>query len=449
MEKRPNVVYIFSDQQRAQDCGYAGNPDVKTPCMDALSRQSVSFELAVSGHPVCSPYRASLLTGQYPLTHGVFVNDVHLSEKAVSLAQAYKAGGYETAYVGKWHVDGRGRISFIPRERRQGFDYWKALECTHDYNHSLYYGDDNVKRYWEGYDAEAQTRDAQEYIKNRNREKPFLLMLSWGPPHDPYETAPERFKALYDPASLKLRPNVPPESAESARKNLAGYYAHISAMDYLLGEMMKTVDNEGIGEDTIFVFTSDHGDMHGSQGYVHKQRPWDESILTPFLLRYPALLGNRPRKIKMPINTPDIMPTLLELSGLPIPSSVEGISYRPWITGEKPEEDRAVLIQCPYTFADFSKINHTGREYRGVRTMRYTYVRDLKGPWLLYDNQEDPYQMKNLAGLPEYKELTEKLDNDLQKILDKLGDEFRDGEYYMNLWGYSMDDETRAMPFME
>ena len=442
----PNVVFIFSDQQRAQDAGYMGNPDVKTPVMDALSKQSVVFRHAVSGHPVCSPYRASLITGQYSLTHKVIANNVCLGNDAVSLAQAYSAGGYETAYIGKWHIDGHGaRSNFIPKERRQGFDFWRVLECTHDYNNSYYYGDENIKLKWDGYDAEAQTRCAQEYIKSRNREKPFLLVMSWGPPHNPYETAPERFKALYDPQSLTLRPNVPPELAKQTGNELAGYYAHISALDWLLGEMLKTIDDEGLAEDTLLVYTSDHGDMLGSQGASRKQHPWDESILVPFMLRYPALLGRQRREISMPINTPDIMPTLLELSGLPIPSTVEGMSFRKYITGEKPEEDRAAFIQCPHPFGEFTKLE-SGREYRGVRTMRYTYTRDLNGPWLLYDNMEDPYQMKNLIGVPGYKELAEKLDGELQSILDKQGDKFLTGEHYMNLFGYPMN-ERGVVPY--
>ncbi len=131
--KQPNIVFVFGDQWRAQATGYAGDPNVETPNLDALTGESVNFVNALAGCPVCSPYRASLLTGQFPLTHGVFVNDVCLSEESVSLADVYSAAGYDTAYIGKWHIDGHGRSSYIPPERRQGFDYWKVLECTHNY----------------------------------------------------------------------------------------------------------------------------------------------------------------------------------------------------------------------------------------------------------------------------------------------------------------------------
>jgi arylsulfatase A-like enzyme len=182
---KPNVVLAFADQWRAQATGYAGDPNVRTPALDRLAARSIRFTTAVSTCPVCSPYRASLMTGRYPLTHGVFLNDVCLSGGATSLAQAFGRAGYRTGYVGKWHLDGHGRSAFIPRQRRQGFDFWRVLECTHNYNRSPYYGDEDVKRFWDGYDAVAQTREAQGFIRQNAGKGPFLLVLSWGPPHNP------------------------------------------------------------------------------------------------------------------------------------------------------------------------------------------------------------------------------------------------------------------------
>ena len=158
---QPNIVFVFGDQWRAQATGYAGEPSVRTPNLDRLAGESLNLTNAVSNCPLCTPYRASLLTGQYPLTHGLFVNDVPLDPHATSLGKVFAAHGYDTAYIGKWHVDGHGRSAFIPRERRQGFSFWKVLECTHNYNKSPYYADENVKLFWDGYDAIAQTREAQ------------------------------------------------------------------------------------------------------------------------------------------------------------------------------------------------------------------------------------------------------------------------------------------------
>src|SRR3954467_14186701 len=177
----PSILLIIADQWRAQAFGFAGDPNVKTPNLDAFERECVNFTQAVAGMPVCSPTRASLLTGQRPQTNGVFLNDVPLSTEAVTLAKVYKAAGYDTACIGKWHVDGHGRSSFIPRERRQGFDYWKVLECTHNYTNSIYYGDLPEKRQWSGYDALDQTRDAAEFVRAHSKaEKPFRRWGAWG-----------------------------------------------------------------------------------------------------------------------------------------------------------------------------------------------------------------------------------------------------------------------------
>lgn len=444
---QPNVVFVFGDQWRAQATAYAGNSMVQTPHIDALARESVNFTHAVAGCPVCSPYRASLLTGQNPLTHGVFVNDVYLSRDATSLAEAFAGAGYDTAYVGKWHVDGHGRSNYIPPERRQGFDYWKVLECTHNYNHSPYYaGDSDEKLHWDGYDAIAQTRDVQRYIRERESDRPFLLALSWGPPHAPYHTAPEEYQALYDPADVPLRPNVPESSADQARQWLAGYYAHCTALDTCMGDLLETLDEQGIADDTLFVFTSDHGDMLGSQGHQKKQRPWDESIRVPFLLRYPALLGREGRETDAFIDAPDIMPTLLGLCNIGIPNSVEGTDYSGHLMGNGSDVPDSALITCPHPFGQWTRKQFGGMEYRGLRTRRYTYTRTLQGPWLLYDNQEDPYQQTNLIGQSTHASVAEELDQQLQQRLASMNDEFLPGMDYIRRWGYVVS-ENGTVPY--
>jgi len=436
--KKPNVVFVFADQWRAQATGYAGDPNALTPNLDKLAATSVNMTTAVSCCPVCTPYRASLLTGQYPLTTGLFLNDLYLSDDAVSIAEVFAAAGYDTGYIGKWHVDGHGRSSFIPRQRRQGFDYWKVLECTHSYNKSPYYSDADEKLYWEGYDAVAQTRDAQQYIAARARgPKPFLLMLSWGPPHNPYETAPEQYRKLLfaDAGKIELRPNVPANAQPAARKDLQGYYAHCFALDACMGDLRKTLAECGIEDDTIFVFTSDHGDMLGSQGERRKQRPWDESIRVPFLLHYPAACGREGKTIDMPFNTPDIMPTLLGLAGIAPPKTVEGSDFSGVLTGAKAPDNDAALICCIAPFGEWTRPSG-GKEYRGLRTRRYTYVRDLKGPWLLYDNQADPYQQTNLVGKPDHADLQKTLDAQLDKMLAARKDKFLAGEEYIKQRGH-------------
>jgi len=442
-EKRPpNVVYVFADQWRASATGYAGDPNLKgkTPHLDTLAEEGVWMQTAISTMPVCTPYRASLLTGQYAQSHGLFMNDAPLNPELTTIGKVYKAAGYDTGYVGKWHVDGQGRSAFIPPERQQGFDYWKVLECSHSYNNSFYYeGASPVKKRWQGYDVLAQTRDVQRYIADHaNGPKPFVIFLSWGPPHAPYGTAPKEYQDQFSPENIQLQPNVPQKVAGRSRRELAGYYAHIIAMDECVGDLRATIQKAGIEENTIFVFTSDHGDMLGSHAMHKKQRPHDESCHVPFLIYYPSGLGDEGRRIDMPFGTPDIMPTLLGLSGVDIPSSVEGTDYSKVFAGTAEPDNNAALIECVAPFGQWPR-KRGGKEFRGIRTRRYTYVRDLKGPWLLFDNQKDPYQMNNLVNSPESKPLLEELDKKLRGKLNERKDEFLPGDEYIKKWGYKVN----------
>jgi hypothetical protein len=148
--RRPNVVFLLADQWRASATGYAGDPNVKTPNLDKLAKESINFETAVSVCPLCTPYRASLLTGRFPTTTGMITCDIPLAGKELCMAEIFKTAGYETAYIGKWHLNGYGgRTAYIPPERRQGFDYWKATECDHNYLKSHYYLYDNQTDPWQ------------------------------------------------------------------------------------------------------------------------------------------------------------------------------------------------------------------------------------------------------------------------------------------------------------
>ena len=449
---KPNVIFVFADQWRAQDIGYNRNQQVQTPNLDDLAKESVMFTNAISNCPVCSPMRASLLTGQYPLKHGIFYNDKPLSPDVVSFAEVYKENGYQTAYIGKWHVNGHqkgettqdGRKSPIQAGRRQGFDFWKVNECTHDYNNSIYFDENDEKHIWEGYDAIAQTREAIDYIKN-NKEDPFLLVLSWGSPHAPYETAPENYREMYRPEDIKLRDNVPESREKIARKSIAGYYAHITALDDCILELRTAIEAAGIGENTIFVFTSDHGDMLYSHDMTKKQKPWEESIHVPLLLRYPGLLGEEAVVMDLPFGTPDIMPTLLGLSGIEVPESVQGLDYSGHLKGEEELDVKAALIMCPIPFHQWNYAKG-GREYRGVRTKQYTYARDLEGPWLLYDNHADPFQLNNLIGQDGYWDLQAELESELNKLLEYTQDSFLPGPELMKLWNYDFDDNDKSIP---
>ncbi len=434
---RPNIVFIFADQLRASAVGYMGNRGVHTPVLDRLAAKGVVFSSAVCGCPVCTPYRACMLTGRYPLTHGVFVNDVRLPEEELTFGELYSAVGYDTAYIGKWHLDGSQRSAFTPPgARRHGFRYWAVGNCTHDYFHSLYYRDDPEPRYWQGYDAHAQARLACDYITRHDHRVPYCLFLSWGPPHNPYEWAPQEYLRMYPPDGIRVPPNVPQADKEA----MAGYYAHITALDDALGWILEAIRASGQENDTIVVFTSDHGDMLGSHGLWRKQWPWDDCMLVPLVVRYPA--GQRSACwVDAPFNAVDLLPTLLNLCGLPIPSAVEGSNLAHLVTGQPGKAPRSALMQIISPFCESIE-----PEWRAVRTSRYTYAHTLAGPWLLYDNLTDPYQIRNLVADRKYAGLRSELEHELQIWLARTHDEFLSAAVYRERYGITDVDERFAAP---
>jgi len=438
-QTRPNVVFVFADEWRAQATGYNGDPNCATPTLDKLASQSLSITHAVSGCPVCCPYRASFLTGQYPLTNGVFINDVELDPSCTSIARAFKAGGYQTSYIGKWHLHGspegrnERRSSPVPRSHQMGFDQWRGYECSHNHLSSGYYHNEDPQLHpWEDYDAFAQSREAARQLEeHRKTDSPLFLVMSWGPPHFPLDNAPELYRRKYREKEIHLRKNVPPELERQATEHLRGYYAHIAALDHALEILLKGIEDAGMLDNTLLVVTSDHGDMRSSQALQTKCFPFDESIRVPFLVRGPQI---NPGELAAPLDAPDIMPTLLGLCGLEIPASVEGRDWSPEILGRRDSrDDDAALLSMP---VDFTELQFNAMSaYRGLRSKRYTYVRNLEGPWLLYDNEADPFQMDNLVNRPPFRDLQVSLDKQLSEMLLQRQDEFLPAESYLRQAG--------------
>lgn len=452
--KHPNILFVFADQLRSMDVGCYGGTQVRTPEMDRLAHEGAQFTHAYSTYPVCSPYRAMLMSGNYPMTNGMVMNDHYLRNPTPYFAEVCKAAGYRTGYIGKWHVDGRGRQVYIPPERRRGFDYWRALECTHNYNDSRYYHqNEKVPRTWAAYDAFAQTDEACRFIEESSRgNKPFCLFLSWGPPHDPYY-APQKYMERFDPATIKLRENVNdfafaeamraecdtalpgnfprvrrqfiPKLLDRSNKDIRrwyrGYFAAIEALDDCLARLYKALKRQGALDDTIIVFTSDHGDNLGSHRQYGKQLPMEEAISIPFIVRYPRKVpaGTRTDALLSPV---DVMPTLFSLAGLDCPK-VQGKDVSAAAMGRDADVQDAVLIMRLIWLGTNWITNGSG-PWRGVRTKRHTYARksDTKKPWLLFDNEKDPHQLKNLVGDPAHAGLVKKLDARTDELLAEAGD---------------------------
>jgi len=262
--------------------------------------------------------------------------------------------------------------------------------------------------------------------------------------HNPHNNAPDELYELYPSEELELRPNVTPEQEERTRNELPGYYAHCTAIDSCVGDVFKTLEESGILENTIFVFTADHGDMHGSQGKNswRKQVPWNEAVCVPFLMHYPAIHEGG-RTMSTTLNTPEILPSLLSLAGVEIPESIEGDDISDILKGREEDPTRAGLFMSVSPFA--GKLDF--KAYRGVRTSRYSYVCDSDGPWLLYDNQEDPYQMKNLVNNPEFADLQDRLDSELHRQLKQNNDSLTTSEEACEKWGYQVAEKSGEIPY--
>ena len=446
-KKKPNIVYILTDQWRGSALGYAGDTNVKTPNLDKFAKESVNFTNAVSVTPVCTPHRAALLTGKYPTSTGMFINDLYLPEEELCMAEIFKTEGYSTAYWGKWHLDGHGRSNYIPKERRQGFDYWKALECSHDYNKMPYYDneDTNIK-YWDEYSPFAITKDANKYLSEHvNDENPFLMFISISTPHFPHYSAPQKYKDMYPTEGLKINANVPKNLEEKTRKELQGYYAHCTATDEAIGSVLAKIKALNLSENTIIVFSADHGEMMGGHGEVPftKQLAWDESTRVPFLISYPGIHQNKGAVVNAPINTPDILPSLLGLADIGIPKTIEGEDLSSLIRNPDPKADRAALVMGVAPFG----ANFNDAPYRAIRTKQYTYVRTPEGASVLFDNLSDPYQMNNLLNKPEVRELQQDLDVKLNAALQGIGDDFKTRDYYLKKWGYTFDRKKNAIDY--
>ncbi|WP_282135225.1 sulfatase family protein [Seonamhaeicola maritimus] len=445
--KKPNIVYILTDQWRGSALGYAGNPDVKTPNLDAFSKTSVNFTNAVSVAPVCTPHRAALLTGKFPTTTGMFLNDLYLPAEELTMAEIYKSEGYNTAYWGKWHLDGHGRSTYIPKDRRQGFDFWRALECSHNYTKMPYYDNDNSEmKYWDEYSPFAIVKDANKYItEHANDKKPFLAFISIATPHFPHYSAPKKYKDMYPPNTLTLNPNVTEKMEKKSREELQGYYAHATATDEAIGLVLDKLKALELLNNTIVVFSADHGEMMGAHDVrpFQKQLAWDESMRVPFLISYPGIDNQKGAVVNAPLTTPDILPSLLALCNIEIPEGIEGEDLTGLIKNPDANADRVALAMSVAPFAG----SYNNPPYRAIRTKQFTYARTPDGPSMFFDNVTDPYQMNNLLDKPEFKSVQKELNNKLIEKLAQIGDEFKSRDYYLKKYNYVFDEKKHAIPF--
>ena len=439
----PNVLFVFADQMSGHHLGCAGNDSIITPVLDGMAEQGVMCTQHISNCPICSPNRATMLTGTYPTTHRALTNDVQVRTDLPSLATVAKGYGYRTGYIGKWHIDGAARDAFIPPgARRLGFDdFWAVYNCHHEYSDPKYYfGDSDELVRVPGYEPEVQTDLALGFLdEHRDANRPFLLTVSFGPPHNGYELVPKKHQDLYDIAEIRYRPNcreIPEECLDplwAQPHSTRDFYALVTSLDEMMGRMLAKLDELGLADDTIVVFTSDHGDMLWSQRLLYKCVPFEESIGIPLLIRYPRALppGHR---VAAPVGSVDLLPTIAGLAGWEQPASLEGLDCGPLLKGAPgaPAPEAALsALYGRYVFRQDFPIP----EWRGLRTERYTYTETVdRRPWLVFDNEADPYQLRNLADDPRLAGIRADLAGMLDARLKQIDDPFLTQEEMWRRW---------------
>lgn len=442
--KRPNIVFYFSDEHRWSSLPFTEMPEVVAPNMTLLARQGMRFDNCCGTSPVCTPYRAILITGQWPHQSSCISNDTFIDGDVIGLtsptiAQVFKKGGYHTGYVGKWHLKNETVFN-------AGFDYFK---------HWLY-GDDHWKtpvrdvpskepfQTVEGYNATGMTDQAIDYVnEHADDEDPFFLMVSINPPHWRWDDSPKEFYDLYPKDKITFRPNVtdPEDKVGEKFENYRHYHGHISAVDHELGRMMQALEDAGIAEDTILIYTSDHGSSFGSNGLFNKANPFDESARVPFIVRWPGRIKAN-TIADHNLGTIDLFPTLCGLAGITPPDHCFGQDFTPVFLGRPgPDPESQLILINNFNRNYFHSRLIPGERgkvspFRSVRTKRYTYAVDPLGGWILFDNLADPFQLNNLVDDPAYQELKVKLARELDNWLAKAEDPF-------------IPEEWRSLPLPE
>lgn len=434
---RPNLLVVVADQFRASAVGCLGQDPVHTPALDRLAAGGKMLTHATSTHPVCSPARAMMLTGQYPWDNGVPLNvnsqtaleGVGLRPESRCWSDVLAAAGYQLGYIGKWHLTppnqadeqyGEGRRAedgivwdaWTPPEQRHGFSFWHSHGCCDHHLEPHYWTTDAPReeplhlRQWS---AEHETDVAIDYLRGIAQSDhpgsvsapPFALMMSYNPPHQPFDEVPDQYLARYaelSPDQLLTRPNVDLESptgreaADIARR----YFAAVTAVDEQIGRLLAELDRLGLVQDTIVVFTSDHGMQLGSHELMYKDVPFEESMRIPFVLRWP---GHVPAgRDDMLLGSLDVAPTLLGLMGQggQIPDEMVGIDCSNALLGHR---DAARPSSAPYLAAALATDEP---DVRGLRTATHKVVVEHQSNSAdlnirLYDLKDDPYERCDIS----------------------------------------------------
>ena len=465
-EAPPNLVFVLVDQLRYDRVGYAGDEIALTPNLDRLAQEGINFSNSVSVTPVCAGMRASLFTGKYTSSTGMVINEIRINPDHESIAHVLSDNGYRTGYIGKWHLwanqaGGHDLVenAYIPPgPHRLGFDEeWKAYNFHHN-NFGSYYFEDEPRKIFYGdsvYEPEAQFEFAMDYIEEASQgEDPFALFLSVGIPHDPWskENVPAKYYDMFEDVEFSYPENWSDTPDPYMDRNTDPqrwlnhikpalpewqkvYYAMVASLDEYMGRLNEQLEELGIADNTILVFTSDHGEMFGENGRIYKMIFYESAARVPFLIRWPGKI-DAGAESDVCMNTPDIMPTILSLMDLPVPEEVEGTNLSHVALGKEGEEPEMAFMQgMGHTFQW-----RDGHEWRAVRDKTYTYATYLiDGKELLFNHQDDPLQVNDLSDDPEFYYVKHKMKSYMNQKMEDLNDTFMPCSWYRDNW----TDENR------
>jgi arylsulfatase A-like enzyme len=453
---RPNVLVIFCDQLRRDALSCFGDQDLETPNIDALAKSGVRFKNACSTYPICVPFRFTLMTGQY--AHSRFIPGIEwrMSPSERTLADEVNENGYESIYIGKWHLYGghgllprhtalKANRTPVPREHQGRWQKWFGFEVRNGPFDTCYFEDNNpIPHPIKKYQTDGCFDLAMDYLRDRPRkDRPFFCVISVEPPHPPYE-APKELEEKWRDRNISLPPNF--TGANEAEKetfiqNRKMYYAMIENLDQNVGRMLKYLEDRQLNQNTIIVFMSDHGELGGAHGLKGKQLPYEESIGIPLIIKDPRFPEGEGKMIEEPTCTEDLFPTLLGLIDIQPKNHLFGLNLAPLIQGKETEVYRqGVLLEYVAEFRAKSPLfNETWRGFRG-RRYKYTVKGNAEGStaWQFFDLEKDPYEITNLIENSAYQSEIQKFHQLLRAELVRTQDHFVLSPMFgcdgLNLW---------------
>ena len=405
-DKKPNVLVFFTDQQRWDTTGVHGNPMDLTPNFDRMATEGTHFYNACTAQPVCLPARLILQTGRYASQFDCFNNGGQMPVGTTTLGHRFRDAGYHTGYIGKWHLCHQEPV---PAERRDGYDFWlgsNVLEFTSDAYRTMMYDKDNNEVRLPGYRVDALTDAAIRYIDG-NKDSPFFLFLSFLEPH--FQNTRDDYPAPTGYEERYLDNWMPPDLRTlggTAARHLPGYYGIVKRLDEALGRLFDALKSLKLLDNTIVLFTTDHGCHFKTRNSEYKRSCHESSVRLPMALTGPGFISGG--RLQEMVSLIDIPPTLLDACNIPVPDDMQGRSVLPLTRGEREDWPEEVYIEICESHLS-----------RAVRTRRWKYSvrkaergRDRGTSWkfeedCLYDMMADPYELDNLIGNASYRKVAD------------------------------------------